>query len=84
MTYEHDLVLPLIQDEMKERLVKFQGLSAEEESKLLQLTTEQKSIVAENDKKLKQEFLATAPAISHGAVKMNDKYKSYMTMIGNK
>jgi hypothetical protein len=40
MTYEHDLILPLIQEEMKDRLLKFQGLSAEEESKLLQLTAE--------------------------------------------
>ena len=71
----------MIQEEMKERLIKFQGLSAEEEAKLLQLTDEQKKIVAENDRKLKNEFLATAPAIAHGGVKMTPKYKDYMGMV---
>lgn len=57
MTYSSDKILPMIQEEMKERLVRFQGLSAEEESKLLALTEEQKKIVAENDRKMKNEFL---------------------------
>ena len=51
----------MIQEEMQVRLAKYQGLSAEEESKLLQLTTEQKGIVATNDTKMKNEFLAAAP-----------------------
>lgn len=81
MTYANDLILPKIQEEMKTRLEKFQGLSAEEESKLLQLTEEQKKIVVENDRKMKHEFLAQAPAINHGTIKMHDKYKSYMSMV---
>jgi len=30
---------------------------------------------------MKNEFLMAAPAISHGTVKMSDKYKGYMTMV---
>lgn len=71
----------MIQEEMQSRLAKFQGLSAEEEGKLLSLTAAQKGIIAENDKKMKNEFLAAAPQISHGTVKNSDKYKSYMTMV---
>jgi hypothetical protein len=81
MTYKNDLVLPMVEAEMAERLQKFKGLSAAEESKLLALTPEQKQIVAENDRKAKNEFLSQAPAISHGTVKMSDKYKNYMAMV---
>ena len=80
MTYSNDIILPKIEAEMKERLQKFQGMSAEEESALLSLSEEQKKIVADNDKKAKGEFLATPPHITHGAVKMHEKYKSYVQM----
>lgn len=81
MTYKEDMILPMIEEEMKERLQKFQGLSAAEESKLLSLSSEQKAIIAENDRKAKNEFLSQAPAISHGTVKNSDKYKGYMNMV---
>lgn len=81
MTYKEDLVLPLIEKEMADRLQKFKGLSADEETKLLALSNEQKKIVAENDRKLKNEFLTAAPAITHGTVKGNEKYKNYLTMV---
>ena len=81
MTYEKDLILPLFEAEMKERLEKFKGLSAEEESELLQLSEEQKKIVVENDRKMKNEYLGQAPNINHGTIKMNDKYKQYMSMV---
>lgn len=81
MTYQHDKILPMVQAEMAERLEKFKGLSAEEESQMLSLTDEQKKIVIENDRKHKHEFLATAPAINHGTIKMHDKFKSYMQMV---
>jgi len=84
MTYENDSILPMIEAEMQERLQKFQGLTAEEESKLLALTDDQKIIVADNDRKLKNEFLVQAPAISHGVVKMTDKYKAYVSMVSSK
>jgi len=46
MTYSQDLILPMIQQEMEQRLAKFKGLTAEEEGKLLSLSTVQKEIVA--------------------------------------
>jgi hypothetical protein len=66
---------------MEERLAKYKGLTAEEEGKLLSLSAAQKQIVAENDRKMKNEFLAAAPQISHGTIKMSEKYKGYMTMV---
>jgi hypothetical protein len=82
MTYKKDAILPMIEAEMKDRLDRFQGLSAEEEGRLLSLTEDQRNIVAESDRKAKNEFLAQAPAVTHGALKMSDQYKSYMTMVG--
>ena len=81
MTYKGDAILPMIEEEMKTRLARFQGMSKEEEAKMLSLSSEQKKIVAENDRKMKNEFLAAAPQVSHGTVKSNDKYKQYMTMV---
>jgi len=66
---------------MQDRLQKFQGLSAEEESKLLSLNDEQKKLVVENDRKLKNEFLAKAPEVSHGTIKMSEKYRNYVSMV---
>ena len=71
----------MIETEMANRLTKFQGMSAAEESALLSLSASQKASVAENDRKLKGEFLGAAPAISHGTVKNTDAYQSYMTMV---
>jgi hypothetical protein len=53
-------------------------MSVLEEGALLSLSEEQKKIVGENDKKVKTEFLAAHPHITHGAVKMHEKYKSYV------
>jgi hypothetical protein len=61
MTYKGDAVLPLIEAEMQEKLHKFDGLTAAEESALLSLTQQQRNLVAENDRKLKNEFLGAQP-----------------------
>ena len=81
MTYEGDILLPMLEEEVKERLHRFEGMTKEEEGQLLSLSTEQKKIVGDNDRKLKNEFLAAAPHIAHGTVKNHDKYKSYMQMV---
>lgn len=75
MTYKGDAVLPLIQAEMTDKLEKFNGLSAAEESALLSLTPQQRQLVADNDRKLKNEFLGAAPGITHGGIKMSEQYK---------
>jgi len=64
----------MIQEQIAQRLTKFSGLTKEEESALLALNGDQKKIVVHNDKKLKNEFLAKAPAINHGTVKNTPKY----------
>lgn len=80
MTYKGDAVLPLIQAEMEDKLHKFDGLSAAEESALLSLTPAQRTLVAENDRKLKNEFLGAHPSVSHGGLKMSEQYKQYVTV----
>ena len=80
MSYKGDAVLPLIEAEMKEKLERFSGLSAADESALLSLTAQQRHLVAENDRKLKNEFLGAAPQISHGGLKMSEQYKNYINV----
>lgn len=81
MTYKGDLVFPMIQEEMSTRLQKYSNMTAQEEQELLSLTNDQKRIIAENDRKIKNEFLQTPPAISHGSIKGHDKYKHYMKAV---
>ena len=51
MRYENDPLLPILQNEMAQRIAHFKGLSAEEEGKLLSLNTEQRRVVADLDRK---------------------------------
>jgi hypothetical protein len=58
MAYESDPLLPILQDEMNRRITQFKGLSKEEEGKLLSLTADQRRIIADQDRKAKNEYLA--------------------------
>jgi hypothetical protein len=51
MKYENDPLLPILQNEMAGRIAHFKGLSAEEESKLLSLSADQRRVVADLDRK---------------------------------
>jgi len=81
MTYEGDLIQPEVEAEMAVRLEKFKGLTKEEEVAMLALTDEQRTLLSNNDRKIKNEFLLTAPPINHGSIKSHDKYKNYMKMV---
>lgn len=78
MTYKGDALLPMIQTEMESKLAQYANLTKEEEQELLKLTDAQKQLIAQQDRAMKNEFLQTPPAISHGTVKSHDKYKLYM------
>lgn len=80
MTYKEDAILPAIEAEMSTRLQKFRGMSKEDEVKLFALSDDQRKILAENDKRMKNEFLQQAPAIGHGGVKAHEKFKHYLKM----
>ena len=81
MTYKDDSILPAIESEMQSRLAKFQGLSKEEEVAILGLTDDQRKMLADQDRKLKNEFLQSAPAFTHGGVKLHDQYQAYLKMV---
>lgn len=57
MEYDNDPLLPIVSEEINARTQAFAGLSAEEESKLLQLNDDQKKIISAADKAVKSEFL---------------------------
>jgi hypothetical protein len=68
---------------MQQRIAHFKGLSAEEESKLLSLTPEQRRVIADNDRKAKIDYLGTAPNINNPGIKAHEKYKNFVDMVNN-
>ena len=81
MTYEQDPLLPLIEDEIASRTAAFAGLSAEEGSKMLALTDDQKKIIAGSDKAAKTEFLRKAPKVTSAGVKLNPKFIAFCNQV---
>jgi hypothetical protein len=51
MSYNNDPILPYVLKEIKARTEEYKSLSAEDESKLLSLTTSQRKVVADMDKR---------------------------------
>lgn len=64
MKFEHDPLLPILQGEMQNRIAHFKGLSAEEEGKLLSLNADQRRVVADLDRKAKEDYLHATPNIN--------------------
>jgi len=83
MKYENDPLLPILNKEIQERSEAFKGLSAEEESKLLSLTADQKQVIAAADRAAKKEFLVAQPQISNAGVKAQQKFQSYVATLGH-
>ena len=83
MKYESDPLLPLLQSEMQSRIAHLKGLSAAEESKLLSLSTEQRRIVADQDRKAKVDYLGSAPNINNPGIKGHEKYRNFVDMVNN-
>ena len=81
MTYNNDPLLPILRNEINSRTSAYQGLSAEEESKLLSLNADQKRIISENDRKAKNEFLGKVPNINNPGIKVHDKYKAHAAYV---
>jgi len=81
MEYVNDPILPILTQEINQRTAEFANLSAADESKLLSLSTDQKRIIADMDKKAKQEYLHQLTHISNPGVKMNPKFKAYTNTI---
>ena len=57
MTYKNDPLMPILTDEINNRVNAFKQLNSEEEGKLLSLNQDQKKIISEADKRDKQAYL---------------------------
>lgn len=82
MTYQGDPLLPILQNEVEARTNAYANISAAEESKLMSLTADHRRIIAENDRKAKQEFLQKLPSVSNPGVRMHPKYQAFASQIG--
>jgi hypothetical protein len=79
MTYEDDVLLPMLQAEIKAKLDPLTKLSKEEESKLFALTPQQKRSLIDNDARAKIQYLANPPDVASAAVKNTDIYKNIVS-----
>lgn len=75
MNYEGDPLLPQFETELKSRLEPLKSLSPAEENQLFALSSQQRKLVAENDHRLKLDYLSRAPDVSSASVKNTDTYK---------
>ncbi len=50
---------------------------------MLSLNDDQRRIVADSDRKAKNEYLGQAPNINNPGVKSHEKYKQFVDMINN-
>lgn len=82
MEYVNDPILPILTEEINRRTAEFKSLTPAQEGKLLALTADQKRVIADNDRKAKEEYLTSMPQISNPGVKMNPKFKAYVQSIG--
>lgn len=57
MTYKNDPLMPILTEEINNRVNAYKALSSEEEGKLLSLNQDQKKIISEADKREKQAYL---------------------------
>jgi len=81
MQYQGDAILPLLREEIGKRTQEFKGLSQQQESALLQLTKDQKTLIASYDRKAKVEYLTKEPKINNSGVKNHDKFKHFHNMV---
>ena len=83
MTYSNDPLLPLLQSEMEKRIAHFKGISHEDESKLLSLSSDQRRFVSDQDRKAKIDYLGAVPNVNNPGVKSHEKYKNFVDMVHN-
>ena len=81
MTYKNDPILPILRQEIDNRVNAYKSLSADEEAKLLSLNADQKKVISDSDKRDKQAFLAAVPNINNPGVKSHEKYKQFADSI---
>lgn len=81
MTYKNDPILPILRQEIDNRVNAYKALNAEEEGKLLSLNADQKKVISDADKRDKQAFLAAVPNINNPGVKSHEKYKQFADSI---
>lgn len=81
MDYKNDFVLPSVIDKIRDKTTKLKSMSAEEESKMLSLTSHQRDIIVKADKVVKDEFITQPPPIHSPSLKGHQKYKAFTDLL---
>jgi len=79
--YASDGIMDLVKENIATRAANLKSLSPEEESKLLALTDNQKTAVANLDKQAKSAYASHVPSVHSPALKSHPKFKSFSDML---
>lgn len=83
MDFSQDPILPIMQEELRQRTQELKDLSEEEESRLLSLTSDQRKAVAQMDRAAKDTYLSTAPHVSSQGLKSHEKFNKFVNYVTN-
>lgn len=83
MDFAKDPILPIMKEELESRTKELRGLSAEEESKLLSLTSDQRRAVGQADRTAKDSYLSTVPHLSSAGLKAHKKFNRFVDYLGS-
>jgi len=78
MDFKSDPILPIMEEELSSRTSSLRNLSAEEESKLLSLTSDQRKSVVQMDRAVKEGYISTVPHMSSQGLKSHDKFQKFV------
>lgn len=87
MDYAEDPVLPIMKEELSGRVESLKNMTPEEESRLLSLTSDQRSAVAQTDGAAKDAYISATPHVSSQGLKNHTKFLKfvdYLTGINRK
>lgn len=81
MDFAKDPILPILKQEIAQRTNKLRNLSAEEESKILMLSKDQRASVIQMDKGSKDNYLTKIPHITSQGLKSQEKFLRFTTYL---
>lgn len=83
MDYAKDPVLPILQEEISSRVADMRSMTAQEESDLLSLNSDQRRSVAQADRAAKDGYLSAAPHVSSQGLKSHSKFQRFVDSLTN-
>ena len=79
--YANDGIMDILKEKISNKAAHLKSMTPEEESKLLALTANQKSAIANLDRQAKSGYLSHAPTVHTPSLKSHPKFKSFTDLL---